>query len=410
MTASSVNPQVLHRAKLSVFLAFYCFGITSLTLLSRLVKISDNLGDITQTQTGLLLLGITAGDICSSLTGGMLLDRYPTKKVLLPFQISASAVLILLGWIIPSGDYFLTIIGFFCFGLSLGAFNVGINIAAVTIEKTYGRVLLPRFHAFYSMGAASAALISTVASEFNLPLQLQFGVIGVITLLCQLSVNHHILDEKHAAQVEAHDFMNQSIRIKIKRLDLSILLLAAMIIGSNLAEGAVQDWLPLSIAEAFPVTESAATVALGITLTFSTLMRFFGTHIIELLGKRLAMRLCLSSVILGILLCCLSPWLPLVYVGAVFWGIGMSLGYPIGVSVASSHEEDSGFRTSLMATIGSILGIAAPPLFGMLGDTLGLRTALLIIIPLVLLGLYATKVLPRTENPPPSPTRRSESD
>jgi MFS family permease len=127
-------------------------------------------------------------------------------------------------------------------------------------------------------------------------------------------------------------------------------------------------------------------------------MRFFGTHVIEYLGKRLAMRMCLSSAILGVLLCCLSPWLPLIYVGAVFWGIGISLGYPIGVSVASSHEEDSGFRTSLMATLGSILGIAAPPLFGMLGDTLGLRNALLIIVPLVLVGLYATKVLPKTEN------------
>jgi MFS family permease len=368
--------------------------MTFLTLISRLVGIAEQLNNLDPLQTSIVLLSITIGDIISSLSGGFLLDRYPTHKVLLPFQVSSSLVLIALGFIISTGSYWPTVIGCFALGLSLGAFNVGMNIAAVTIEQYEKRTLLPRFHAFFSMGAALATIISTLIYELDIPLPIQFCIVGGLCLIGGIYTNHHILDKPMDAGVTEHDFMSQSVKMKIKRLDLSILLLTAIIVCSNLAEGAGENWLPLGTTRFFDVPESVGTTILGIDLLFATVFRFFGSHIIDRLGKQVTMRFCLSSALLGLILCCLQPWLPLVYLGAMFWGIGVSLGYPIGVSEAAAHPEDSAFRTSLIATIGSVLGIAAPPLFGLMGNVFGVRYSLLVIIPFLVLGLFATKILP----------------
>jgi cyanate permease len=83
--------------------------------------------------------------------------------------------------------------------------------------------------------------------------------------------------------------------------------------------------------------------------------------------------------------------------GAVLWGVGAALAFPIGMSAAADDPRKAAARVSVVSTLGYIAFLAGPPLLGYLGDVTGIRTALLaigipIVVALVLAG--AAKPLP----------------
>jgi cyanate permease len=73
----------------------------------------------------------------------------------------------------------------------------------------------------------------------------------------------------------------------------------------------------------------------------------------------------------------------LAYVGAVLWGIGGSLGFPVGMSAASDDPARAAARLSVVATVGYCAFLGGPPLVGFLGDHVGVLKALMVVGALV---------------------------
>ena len=65
--------------------------------------------------------------------------------------------------------------------------------------------------------------------------------------------------------------------------------------------------------------------------------------------------------------------------GIVLWGLGASLGFPVGMSAAADDPAKAAARVSVVATIGYTAFLAGPPLLGLLGDRFGVLQALLIV-------------------------------
>ena len=63
-------------------------------------------------------------------------------------------------------------------------------------------------------------------------------------------------------------------------------------------------------------------------------------------------------------------------VGAVLWGLGAALGFPVGMSAAADEPQMSAARVSVVASIGYTAFLAGPPLIGFLGDEFGVLRAL----------------------------------
>jgi cyanate permease len=75
-------------------------------------------------------------------------------------------------------------------------------------------------------------------------------------------------------------------------------------------------------------------------------------------------------------------WL-LVGVGIVIWGLGASLGFPVGMSAAADDPARAAARVSVVSTIGYAAFLAGPPLLGQLGDRVGTLDSLLAIAALM---------------------------
>jgi MFS family permease len=79
--------------------------------------------------------------------------------------------------------------------------------------------------------------------------------------------------------------------------------------------------------------------------------------------------------------------LPLALAGALLWGLGTALGFPVGMSAAAEDPRAAAGQVSVVATIGYCAFLAGPPLIGLLGDRLTVLRALTVVA--VLFGLAA---------------------
>jgi cyanate permease len=82
-------------------------------------------------------------------------------------------------------------------------------------------------------------------------------------------------------------------------------------------------------------------------------------------------------------------FVPIVWVaiiGVVFWGLGASLGFPVGMSAAADDPRKAAARVSAVATIGYVAFLVGPPVIGFLGNHFGILHGLLLVLVLVALA------------------------
>src|SRR5690606_17139323 len=123
--------------------------------------------------------------------------------------------------------------------------------------------------------------------------------------------------------------------------------------------------------DGFGVKDGLGAFGLFVFLSAMTGGRFVGTWLLDNYGRLVVLRLCAIFAAVGLLVFGLSPWLWLSIVGGALWGIGASLGFPVGMSAASDIPEQAAARLSAVATIGYTAFFAGPPLLGELALHLG---------------------------------------
>ncbi|MFD1214858.1 MFS transporter, partial [Arthrobacter sp. GCM10027362] len=75
--------------------------------------------------------------------------------------------------------------------------------------------------------------------------------------------------------------------------------------------------------------------------------------------------------------------------GAVLWGAGAALGFPLGMSAAAEDPARAAGRVSVVSTLGYVAFLAGPPFLGFLGQQVGVRNALLAVAVLIAASILA---------------------
>ena len=92
----------------------------------------------------------------------------------------------------------------------------------------------------------------------------------------------------------------------------------------------------------------------------------------------------------------------LAFVGCAIWGVGASLGFPVGMSAAADDLARAPARLSVVSTVGYTAFLAGPPLLGFMGDHYGVLRSLLVVgavSVLALLVVPAARPLDRSDLP-----------
>jgi cyanate permease len=86
------------------------------------------------------------------------------------------------------------------------------------------------------------------------------------------------------------------------------------------------------------------------------------------------------------------------FAGIVIWGVGASLGFPVGMSAAADDPARAAARVSAVATIGYAAFLGGPPLLGVLGDAVGTLHAL-VVVPILMVPAALTVFAARPQRP-----------
>jgi MFS family permease len=91
-----------------------------------------------------------------------------------------------------------------------------------------------------------------------------------------------------------------------------------------------------------------------------------------------------------------------VLVGVLLWAVGVSMGFPLGMSAAAESGPDPAARVSVVASVGYFGNVAGPPVIGALAASAGLLNALWLLVALFLAAFVVAGSLRRPGVPAPS--------
>jgi len=118
-----------------------------------------------------------------------------------------------------------------------------------------------------------------------------------------------------------------------------------------------------------------------------TVGRWFGTALLDRFGRVPVLRVSALAALVGLVTVVFGTGLPMAMAGAVLWGLGAALGFPVGMSAAADDPRHAAGRVSVVASIGYVAFLAGPPLIGLLGNHVGVLRSLTIAAGLMAVGL-----------------------
>ena len=124
------------------------------------------------------------------------------------------------------------------------------------------------------------------------------------------------------------------------------------------------------------MSSGTGVIAVSVFLSAMTLARILGTSALDRFGRVTILLVLFGTAFAGSLMVVFGS-LPVAFAGAAVWGIGASLGFPVGMSAASDDPARAAARLSVVSTMGYTAFLSGPPLLGLLGDRVGTLHALL---------------------------------
>jgi len=361
---------------------------------------------------GVVLLAIAVGSLVSLPCGGVIVHRYTSRRT-----VAAMAVLLGGGLSIVCVGYHAgiaaVIVGFFLVGFAVGAWNVAMNVQGAIVERHLGRAVMSRFHAGYSIGTVGGAVIGAVAVLLKVPVTVHLLAVAVLTAgLVPWAVRGFVADtDASATDAARSDAGGVRARLLARWTEPRTLLIGLFVLAIGFAEGSGYDWINIAFIDSYHVPAAVGTLGLATFLAAMTAGRWFGPTVLDRYGRVAVLRGLALSAFTGLLLFIFSPAAALAFLGVTLWGLGASLGFPVGMSAAADDPTAAAARVSVVASMAYCSFLCGPPLIGLLGDHLTVQRALLIVAGLaaVSAGIAgALRPLPSTRLDP-APTDKSGS-
>ncbi len=308
------------------------------------------------------------GSLPSMFFGGKLVDRFGAERVV---SFTAGLMALALAAVsITSNWWALTLFLFFFFGGS-GAYDVGINAAAINFEQTTGQRFLSYVHGTFSGAAAFGAMTAGLL----LSLGLRFRSIYVALAVMLLVAAAIFLKAPVLRPLRTNPASDGASRELLG--DLRLISLAVMVAMAYFGEGSLENWSTIYLRDfvSLPVALGASGVVifhlamLAGRMTSGVAVGFFGRR--SLLIRAGLVAAC------GILLATTIKTAPTVLIGFFAAGIALSVVAPLAFSIAGDlYPAHSGAASAIITFVGYSTFLLGPGLIGGLAQAFGLDKAL----------------------------------
>jgi MFS family permease len=378
-------------AATSTYIAFGGCGLALASWLARVPQIRDDL-HLDTGRLGAILLAGAAGALVSRPFSGRVVARLGQRRTVAWMAAASSVALVVMGlgdrlgaWVFAAG--------LLLFGFVSSSWDVAMNVQGTVVERHLGRSIMPRFHAGFSIGTVAAALLGAAMVQLNVPVVVHLAAVGVLlAVLVPYGVRGFLPDE----QPSTSDNPKPHHTLRYWR-EPRTLMIGVFVLAAGFSEGAGNDWTGVSLVDGYRAPAVLGTVAYATFLAAMTATRWFGPRLLDAYGRVTVLRIQGVVAVLGLLLFIFAPALPLAFVGAALWGVGVAFGYPVGMSAAAGDPAHAAGRVTVASSVAKVASFAGPPLLGLLGDHVTILRALLAVAALQVVALClaaATRPLP----------------
>jgi fucose permease len=369
-------PTSVGRARRAVLAVFAVAGWQLATWLPRLPGLRDRFA-LTPQQIGLVLLAVSAGAVLGLPLSGVICHRIGPARTIMLSCTAASTGMALVGF---AGVWPLLVVGLFLIGAGSGIWDVAMNLEGAAVEQRLGRAIMPHFHAAFSLGTVVGALLTAAAVATGVSTGIHLTLVAGGSWLIVERARRDFLPMPAQPPPSAG-----ALRAWREPRTLSVGLL---VLAFSFAEGSANEWLALAFVDGYGVPHFVGALCFAMFVGAMTCGRLLGPYLLARGGRVRVLRASAGCAAVGVLLVSRSGAVEVAALGTIAWGLGASLGFPVGMSAAADDPERAPARVSAVSTIGYSAYLAGPPLLGGIAQQRGVLFALLV-VPVLLLGAAA---------------------
>lgn len=366
-----------------ICLIFFLQPIALGAWLPHIPGVQTSLG-LTNSELAIALVGAPLGTFSTLIFAGRLATRMGARRIIQLFYPVFLTVM-LLPFLATSQWMLMAVLA--CVGSSMSILELGLNVLADEHEKRTGDKIMSKAHGFWSFGLLAGTLIG--AGVAGLGIEPVFAGLGIA-----LVVQSAVLPVTGKLPKESKD-TQPSAKSQAFQLPHPVLIgICVFTFGTTLVEGAIADWAAVFLRDTFAANPGMAGLGVAVFSLCVATTRLFGDRLRQVAAPgRLGQLLALTGLI-GVAGIWFSPGTGSALLALGVLGIGAALAFPLGVTAAAAVPGRSAASNVAVLSFIALLGFLVGPLaIGALADAYGIRTGLMILLPMIGVSLILAPLL-----------------
>jgi MFS family permease len=380
---------------------FFLQGALGTVMIPRVPELIEQI-DVNFTAWGAILGFSGLGALVGLMFANRYIVRFGSRRVLEVSAVASALLLVSLPFITNAWIFFIVQAAMAFTG---SCFNIALNMQAVVLQKMLNRTIIGKFHAGWSIGAASSAALSAVLATF-LPMWLHFLLIpGAAAIILYFAATRTLTAEEIGKSSER----KPEKKSPFWKAPSQLWLLSAGLFAGVFPEAAIMDWsavfgkkvLDLDAGlSAIPYTLFVGAMIIS-RLSIGRLTRNRHVGIVSFWGGLLGSVAMGAGALLGPVLSDIDPILGLAATATLWFVAGLGIG-PMSPSFMSAAGYVKGLTTAQalarMSLISSVLFMGGKFVMGAIAQDVNLVAAFMLPTALACIaGLIAGAMAKRAE-------------
>ena len=317
--------------------------------------------DASVTELGIAFLALALASLPAMLVTGRIVDRVGPR--IMPLAL----VLFGLAAVLPgfAGSVWQLTLALILVGLTSGAVDVVINVAATNVETSGGPRVMQIAHAFFSAGFLVAAIAVGLARGVGAgPLPVLVGISALVLVSAAVNRGYPAAPGERAPR-----------RFTFSRRLLVLGLLCGL---AFMIEGGIENWSALFLETDLDASPAVSGLGPGSFAAAMVAGRLAGQWLELRVGDRRLLAAGALTASGGLLLAAVAPTVAFALLGFAIGGAGVSVSAPtlFGAAGRGASEAERGSAVASVTTISYLGFLVGPPLIGAVSGATGLRVGI----------------------------------
>jgi MFS family permease len=317
--------------------------------------------DASVTELGIAFLAVALAALPAMLVTGRIVDRVGPRIMPLVLVLFGLAV------VLPglAGSVWQLTLALVVVGLTSGAVDVVINVAATNVETSGGPRVMQIAHALFSAGFLVAAIAVGLARGAGAgPQAVLIGVSALVLVSAAVNRGYPASPRERAPR-----------RFTFSRRLLVLGLLCGL---AFMIEGGIENWSALFLETNLDASPAVGGLGPGFFAAAMVAGRLLGQRLELRVGDRRLLAAGALTASGGLLLAAVAPAIPFALLGFALGGAGVSVAAPtlFGAAGRGASEAERGSSVASVTTVSYLGFLVGPPLIGAVSGATDLRVGI----------------------------------